>query len=141
MPARGHQKPSSLKDAVGQRIRAVRSAKGLSQGELARRTGTGRSAVSSMEKGRNLTLSTIESIAEALHVDPASLLSRASRPPRASPESRVLVRIVELLREQPDDVLRSVELVARTIVRALAEGADRRGPVRRRPAHRGRSDG
>lgn len=59
----------------GRRLKALRSARGLSQEQLANRAGLDRTYVSSCEAGRrNVTLRTIVRLAEALSVDPSSLI-------------------------------------------------------------------
>lgn len=59
----------------GQRIRELRRSAGLSQEELADLCNLHRTYIGSVERGeRNVTLSTIASIACALRVDPAILI-------------------------------------------------------------------
>lgn len=62
--------------AVGQRIRALRMAKGLSQAEIARRTGMCRPNVARLEAGKRAPhLNNIARIAVALGVVPSLILS------------------------------------------------------------------
>ena len=57
----------SLQAAIGVRVLALRSAKGLSQGELASMSGVGFAGLSRIEAGKqNLTLSTIVRLEQAL---------------------------------------------------------------------------
>jgi transcriptional regulator with XRE-family HTH domain len=62
------------RNAFGERVRALRMAKGLSQEQLAERAGLHRTYVSSLERGqRNVGLDNIHAIARALEVRPSQL--------------------------------------------------------------------
>lgn len=70
-----HPHPYSLQRLVAANLRRLRLENGLSQEELAARCGYHRTYVGSVERGeRNITLSTLEAIAEALSIDPRELL-------------------------------------------------------------------
>jgi transcriptional regulator with XRE-family HTH domain len=65
---------SNLRNDLGETIKQQRSALGISQGELAKRSGLHRTYVSDIERGmRNPTLGSIQKIAQALHVSVAKL--------------------------------------------------------------------
>jgi len=90
---------------VGKRLRALREAKGLSQGDIERRSGLLRSYISRVEGGYTApSLSTLEKFAKALEVEPYQLLfERKGRPtaPRVPEQagmgkpSKRLVRLFE----------------------------------------------
>lgn len=66
---------AAIRNAFGATVRAVRQQNGISQEELALRTGLDRSYVGQVERGeRNLTLENIYKLADGLGVPPASLL-------------------------------------------------------------------
>ena len=68
----------SLKAGLGAAIRRERSVLGISQGELAHRSGLHRTYVSDLERGaRNPSIESIEKLARALHVSVAKLFERA----------------------------------------------------------------
>ncbi len=75
-----------LQRAVGQNLRAYREAKGLSQEAFADVLGVHRTYMGGVERGeRNLTLKTVERIAERLGVDALELFGdQAGRPPGRS---------------------------------------------------------
>ncbi|HUU14728.1 MAG TPA: helix-turn-helix transcriptional regulator [Terriglobia bacterium] len=60
---------------IGKRLRDLREAKGLSQGDIERRSGLLRSYISRVEGGYTApSLSTLEKFAKALEVEPYQLL-------------------------------------------------------------------
>ncbi|HEY5246379.1 MAG TPA: helix-turn-helix transcriptional regulator [Acidimicrobiales bacterium] len=65
-----------LQRQLGRGLRAHRKARGLSQEEFADVAGVHRTFISGLERGeRNVTLRTVERLADRLHVDPMDLLS------------------------------------------------------------------
>jgi transcriptional regulator with XRE-family HTH domain len=66
---------SELQKIVGRRLREQRRALGLSQEAMAERLGYHRTFLGSVERGeRNLTLASVEQLAESLGVAPLDLL-------------------------------------------------------------------
>ena len=66
---------SDVQVRFGERLRQVRSKKGISQEKLAERAGLHRTYVSSVERGeRNISLVNIEKLAEALGVSLKDLM-------------------------------------------------------------------
>jgi transcriptional regulator with XRE-family HTH domain len=64
------QQGQARRRVFGDRLRAFRLKAGLSQEELADRSGLHRTYVSSVERGqRNISLATIHSLADALGID------------------------------------------------------------------------
>ena len=69
---------------LGKRLRALREAKGLSQGDIERRSGLLRSYISRVEGGYTVpSLSTLEKFAKALEVEPYQLLFHGEGKPSA----------------------------------------------------------
>lgn len=67
--------PLFLQQLFGDNVRLVRTAKGLSQEELAHRASVDRTYVSSIERRlRNVSIQNIQRLAMALEVDPRELL-------------------------------------------------------------------
>ena len=67
----------------GERLRAVRQERGISQEKLAELAGLHRTYVSSIERGeRNVSLVNIERLAAALGVAMAELMPHEAKPPR-----------------------------------------------------------
>jgi transcriptional regulator with XRE-family HTH domain len=65
-----------LQRAVGRNLRAYREARGFSQEAFAQVLGVHRTYMGGVERGeRNLTLKSLERIAERLEVDPVELLA------------------------------------------------------------------
>ena len=70
--------PDTGRRVFGERIRALRQNRGLSQERLAEMAGVHRTYLSSLERGeRNVSLDNIYAIAEALGVSPAELFESA----------------------------------------------------------------
>jgi transcriptional regulator with XRE-family HTH domain len=64
-----------LQKAVGRNLRAYRQARGLSQEAFADKVGVHRTYMGGLERGeRNLTLRSVERIAERIGVDPLALM-------------------------------------------------------------------
>lgn len=71
------RKPSGLKGVIAKNIACLRSAKGISQEELAHIAGYHRTYVGMIERGeRNISIATLEALAGALGVEPHRLLIR-----------------------------------------------------------------
>ena len=72
-----------LQERVGRNLRRYRAALGLSQEALADELGVHRTYMGGLERGeRNLTLKSLERIAERLNVDPLTLLAADPAPGR-----------------------------------------------------------
>lgn len=68
-----------LQKTVGRNLRAYRQARRLSQEAFADMVGVHRTYMGGLERGeRNLTLRSVERIAEQIGVDPISLLDQSS---------------------------------------------------------------
>lgn len=83
---------------IGQRIRAIRESRGLSQDRLADRMGTNRNAVSRHEKGENdMSVGTFFQYAEALEISPQALapdrFRQESAPEDVTSLDRILTRL------------------------------------------------
>ena len=70
---------NDLKTLLGHAIKAHRSSLGISQEELAHRSGLHRTYISDLERGaRNPSIESIEKLARALHVSVAKLFQAGS---------------------------------------------------------------
>jgi len=66
---------TTLRNSVGERIRAIRKAKGLTQQQLAELSGLDDAYVGSLERGeRNFSIDTLEKIVVALNVPAQDLI-------------------------------------------------------------------
>jgi transcriptional regulator with XRE-family HTH domain len=68
--------------SVGENIKRLREAAGLSQTGLARRAGIDQGGLSKIEKGRNLTLETLRDLARALGCSVVDLLEEGDKHPK-----------------------------------------------------------
>ena len=70
---------------IGKRLRALREARGLSQGDIERRSGLLRSYISRVEGGYTTpSLSTLEKFAKALEIEPYQLFFQGEGRPSAA---------------------------------------------------------
>jgi transcriptional regulator with XRE-family HTH domain len=77
MPARG-----DYAQIFGARLRELRTAAGLTQRELAKRSGTSSAAISNFEAGNNApTLGTLVRLADAIECNVGDLIKVLDRPP------------------------------------------------------------
>ena len=71
-------KKANLNEVVGVNLRRLRNALGVSQDEFADIASLHRTYIGAVERGeRNITLDTLQRIADALNVDPVALLKEA----------------------------------------------------------------
>jgi transcriptional regulator with XRE-family HTH domain len=74
---------SDVQKRFGERLRGIRSGKGISQEALAELAGLHRTYVSSVERGeRNVTIVTVERLADALGVPMVELIPADSEAPK-----------------------------------------------------------
>ncbi|MBO8128270.1 MAG: helix-turn-helix transcriptional regulator [Peptococcaceae bacterium] len=83
---------SLLQDVIRQNISRLRVGLGLTQQELAKRAGVSTSYIGSLERGLKVpSLKTIEKLADAMSVSPATLLLRHTQQSRAREELDILI--------------------------------------------------
>lgn len=112
MPRRPRTDPLSKKQ-IGQRLRALRTERGISQVELARRLGSYQTVISAIERGeRGLTLQQVMKLADALGAPPADLLGERATPSEHPPLDRRFVRRLEMVARLPK---RDQQALLRTI--------------------------
>ena len=113
---------------IGKRLRVLREAKGLSQGDIERRSGLLRSYISRVEGGYTApSLSTLEKFAKALNVEPYQFLfeepgqSPSAAPPDHPALSRSASRLLRLYEGMPASDRRLLVLVATKIATKIAK--------------------
>lgn len=68
---------TNLKEVIGDNVKEARGNRGLKQAELAKLYGTTQSHISEIEKGTwNISVDTLEKLANILDVEPYDLLRR-----------------------------------------------------------------
>ncbi|MER7274340.1 XRE family transcriptional regulator [Dactylosporangium sp. NPDC000244] len=102
MSASGTSRPGA-ESAVGERLRRMREARGLSLSALARAAGIGKATLSGLEHGtRNPTLETLYAVAGALGVPLTALVLKPGDPPAAAADVRgaaVTATLLEVFEE------------------------------------------
>lgn len=101
---RSPRKPAVSKKEVGQRLRALREARGLSQVKLAARLGLTQSNVSEMERGiRTVTSNVAIKVAQVLQVSVDDILVGGNGRIEKVPVGRVkLLRRVQRIEQLPE---------------------------------------
>lgn len=101
------------KEDAGQRIRALRQARGITQVELAKALGIDQSNVSSIERGvRGLTVHQVLKLSRALHVSADEILSGAATRDNGFMDRRFLRRVQKidtLSKRQKDALLLTID--------------------------------
>lgn len=112
------RRKKSIEDVVAERIRVERERQGLSQAELARRSGVSQSNLTRLENGgRACTISTLTKLAHGLGMKPAELLGSRLDPPKPTRAEKAFFRVCEKLRDRDADYLRAVEDVIKALDR------------------------
>jgi len=116
----------SLKEILSQRVREVRKAQGLTQGDLAKKSGLSVTFVGAIERAKQAaTIETLERLAAALGVAPTALLTLPRSPTVMPNPSHPRERIIALLRGEPVGKLELAERILREVLR----------PASSRPPH------
>ncbi len=113
---------------IGKRLRVLREAKGLSQGDIERRSGLLRSYISRVEGGYIApSLSTLEKFAKALEVEPYQLLySSEGRPtapkvPEQAGLSKAAKRLIDVVRARKSSRSDDADEVFATLARVFSK--------------------
>ncbi len=97
---------NSVLGTFGERLRRTREDKGLSQGDLAHKTGLQPSAISHFESGRRSpSFDNLKRLADALAVTIDYLMGRESAPKTAGPVAQQLFRNFEQLSAEDQENL------------------------------------
>ncbi len=104
---------------IGKHLRTLRETRGLSQGDIERRSGLLRSYISRVEGGYTApSLVTLEKFAKALGVDSYQLLfpnngrPRSAQPPNQGTRSKSLKKLLKLYESMPSSNRRLLLAVA-----------------------------
>jgi transcriptional regulator with XRE-family HTH domain len=112
-----------VEQRVAARVREIREAQDLSQGELARLAGTSRSLVSGLEAGTKVpTVKTLGLLADALGVPVEDLVSEAA--PARTPDRAD--KVARQLRERGAEYVAAADALIRSIDKAV-KAAPKRG--------------
>lgn len=105
---------------IGEKIRAARIAKGLTQEELGEILGVQKSAVAKYESGRvvNIKRSTLKKISDALGIRPSELFFEEEKPTENGGLSSNQRLLIDLVATIPDD---KTDLAIR-VLKSLLEG-------------------
>ncbi|MDT3425287.1 transcriptional regulator with XRE-family HTH domain [Paenibacillus forsythiae] len=108
---------TNLRNSVGDRIRAIRKAKGLTQQQLAELSNLDDAYIGSLERGeRNFSIDTLEKIVAALNIQPVELFQNQTDLNEAEAAQRTAideyaVAVSELSVKQIDKMKRIVKEV------------------------------
>ncbi len=103
------------------RLEQVREEKGLTQAELARRTGLSRGQIANLESGtRGFTLVNMRKCARALEVPVADLLLHEDAPNQPSESDLKILRALDQLRDGDRDLAAHIAVQLVGMIRGLA---------------------
>lgn len=107
---------TDLLQFVGNRIRDIRKSRNLSQQQLAEKADTHHSYIGDLERGnRNITLQSLEKIANALEVDVSELFAYQAELGKLGDQHQVLSEILHLLLQQSETHQQKVLRVLREV--------------------------
>lgn len=118
---RGHRRrsPTGIAQHLGQRIRELRTERGIAQAELARRVGTSAAHLNKLEAGAKApTVVTVEALARALGVGIGDLFPAKPQVLTGNPPDPLWVRLTGDLRRRDHDYLVLVRDMLRLLDRA-----------------------
>ncbi len=110
---------------IGKRLRILRESKGLSQGDIERRSGLLRSYISRVESGYTApSLPTLERFAKALEIEPYQLLFESEGRPKSPriAERPSMAKPVQRLAKLYDGMSTSNRKLLLTLAAKLAKG-------------------
>lgn len=114
-----------LESLVRERIRALRTQRGLTQEALCERAGISRDAVTRIESGSRVpTIDTLDRLAKGLGVSVSELVQTS--PLKAPKQPMPVRRVVALLEEQSAEVQEAAEEIVRALVRVAPPRPKRR---------------
>lgn len=97
---------------LGQKIRQLRTAQGLSQEELALRAGMNPAHLGHIERGlKSPTIDTISKIADALNVELSQLFDFKREANHTTPNAKIISAVSDLNERQQNDVLKLIKLM------------------------------
>lgn len=101
---------------MGERVRALREERAMTQAALARRAGTSQSNLARIENGeRSPTLASLSKIADALKLSLSELLAEDAPRSTTPKAEKMWFRISARLRDRDADFLRGVEHLIRAL--------------------------
>jgi transcriptional regulator with XRE-family HTH domain len=124
VPRRSKISVISYKD-IGERVRALRLARDLTQTQLAKILGTSQTALSETERGnRGLTVQQVVKLSTALKTTPNDILGAGKRQrPNARPQDARVLRRLSRIEKLPDSQRQAVLKILDGIIEAHADHA------------------
>lgn len=110
---------------IGKRLKTMREAKGLSQGDIEKRAGLLRSYISRVEGGYTApSLTTLEKFAKALEIEPYQILFQSEGRPQVAKmpvpknETKPVARLVKLYEAMPSANRRLLLMLAAKLAKS-----------------------
>lgn len=106
-----------LRDLFGEKVRALRKAKSLTQEQLGERAGLHHTYIGAIERAEcNLSMDNVEKIAKGLGVKPEELFAFSSGQISVSEKDKLVMEIAESLKERDEKTLRHVLGIVKEIL-------------------------
>lgn len=107
----------TVRELFGEKIRALRKAKGWTQEELGEKSGVHYTYVGQVERAEtNLSLDNIERLSNGLGVTPAELFAFSSSRSAVSQKQRLVLELTALLEEQSVKELERVKRILKEVL-------------------------
>lgn len=109
---------NELLKLIGEKIREIRTQKGLTQENLAEKSGLHSTYIGGVERGeRNLTVISLEKIARGLEIDIRDLFERRKTKRYPTFQEKAASNILHLLRRKDEKTLKLATMVVRDVIR------------------------
>ena len=112
-----------LRELFGEKVRALRKAKGFTQEQLGEKAELHYTYIGAIERAEcNLSMDNIEKVAKGLGVEPVELFSFSSKQKSVSEKGKTFLRLKEVLKQRDEKTLKSVLGIVEDVLELVDRG-------------------